>query len=318
MVLESHGKRYTLMGRIGDGAVGIVRKARDHQSGRFVAIKFLAPDPKYIDESSFDDVAERFRREGLRGAGLHHDNVVRVFTYDDNSDGACFSQRTVRNPFLIMEYVHGRTLESLIANLGPRPEGGCHITRQTLAIANDVVEALCHLHERRIIHRDVKPANVFVSTTAPGAVPSEVKLGDFGVTKWNDFLAATTTGTLTMSHQQNLGTLKYMAPEQALRPKDVTVRADMYSLGITLFELFTGAILPSPHHVYQVVNARGMRTSITGKLLALGIRRLSRFEESVFEPILDMFMSSTNRPTSKQITGRFEFWLERLPEPPAA
>jgi serine/threonine protein kinase len=312
LVLEASGKPYVLGGRIGNGAVGIVRKARDRASGRLVAVKFLAPDPKYIEPSAFDDVRERFRREGMRGAGLKNDNLVQVLAYEDNESGKCFKSRNVKNPFIIMEYVRGRTLESLIRNLGPTPTGGAHITRQTLSIASSIASALHHLHERKIVHRDVKPANIFISNSQVGAVPSQIKLGDFGVTKWGDFLSAMTTGKLTMSSQRGLGTLKYMSPEQAIRPSEVTVRSDMFSLGITLFELFTGSLLPGPHHVFEIVSARNMRGSITGKLSSLGVKRLAASEEAVFEQVLGMFMAASGRPTSKQTANRFEFWLERI------
>jgi len=312
LVFEAAGKSYVLEGKLGNGAVGVVRKARDRSSDRIVAIKFLAPDPKYIDIAAFDEVGERFRREGLRGAGLTHENLVEIVAFEDNADGSCFRSGHPKNPFIVMEYVRGRTLESLIHNLGRKEDGSVHLTRQTLSIASAVTKALLHLHERKIIHRDVKPANIYLSSIQPGVVPTQIKLGDFGVTKWGDFLAAVTTGTLTMSSQKGLGTLKYMSPEQAVRPKEVTVRADMFSLGITLFELFTGAVLPGPHHVFEIMTARNMRGTITGKLMALGVRRLSPSDEAVLEPVLDMFMAAGGRPTSKQMSGRFEFWLERL------
>ena len=309
---EAGDASYVLHGKLGNGAVGIVRKATKVGPDRLVAVKFLAPDPKYIEISAFDDVAERFRREGMRGAGLRHDNLVEILAYEDNQNGRCFRSRHPKNPFIVMEYIRGRTLESLIGKIGPHPDGGVHVNRQTLGIAAAITNALRHLHERKIIHRDVKPANIYISSIQVGALPSQIKLGDFGVTKWGDFLAALTTGTLTMSGQKGLGTLKYMSPEQAVRPKDVTVRSDMFSLGITLFELFTGAILPGPHHVFEIMTARNMRTSITGKLMALGLRRLTPFDETVLERVLDMFMAAGGRPTSKDMTGRFEFWLERL------
>jgi serine/threonine-protein kinase len=209
-----------------------------------------------------------------------------------------------------MDFVRGATLESLIRHLAGND--GVHINSQTLSIAAKVSRALLYFHERKIIHRDVKPANIYLSTGKRGVSPGQVKLGDFGVTKWGDFLASVTTGTLTMTSQQGLGTLKYMSPEQALKPKDVTVRSDMFSLGITLFELFSGAILASPHHVFEIMTARNMRTSITGKLIALGLPHMTRFEEAVFETVMELFGPASHRPTSKQLAPRFETWQERL------
>lgn len=304
------GHRYLLGGTIGNGAVGIVRRAKDLGSGRIVAVKFLAPDPKYILPEVFDDVAERFRREGERGAGLRHENLVEILAYSDNVRGECFDKTKMSNPLLVMEYVRGATLESLIKHF--RSSDEVHINRQTLSIAARTCRALLHLHERKIIHRDVKPANIYLSTVVPDAVPTSVMLGDLGVTKWGDFLASVTTGTLTMSTQQGLGTLKYMSPEQALKPKDVTVRSDMFSLGITLFELFSGSILASPHHVFEIMTARTMRSTITGKLLSLRLPRMSAFDEAVFETVLELFGPASHRPTSRQLAPRFEFWQERL------
>lgn len=302
---------YELQGKLGDGAVGLVRRAVCIEDGRQVAVKFLAPDPKYIDPSSFGDVADRFRREGERGANLRHENLVEILAYVENHDGEAFVSQAVRNPFLVMEFIRGRTLEAHIKNLETNRPPSC-INRQTLKIALGVTSALQHLHERKIVHRDVKPGNIFVSSTDNESVPGVVKLGDFGVTKWGDFRAAMTTGALTMSHQQGLGTIKYMSAEQAIRPKEVTVRSDMYSLGITLFELFSGRLLPSPHHAFEIRSARAMRTSITGKLQAVNVRGLSRFEEGIFEPILDMFLGAEGRPTSKLMVGRLSHWLEKL------
>jgi len=304
------GHQYLLGGTIGNGAVGIVRSARDLQSDRRVAVKFLAPDPKYILPEVFDDVAERFRREGQRGAALRHEHLVEILAYSDNERGESFRNPRIANPLLVMEFVRGATLESLIRHLGNSRE--VHLNPQTLSIAAKVSRALLYFHERKIIHRDVKPANIYLSTGVPRAVPAQVKLGDFGVTKWGDFLASVTTGTLTMSSQQGLGTLKYMSPEQALRPKDVTVRSDMFSLGITLFELFSGTILASPHHVFEIMTARNMRASISGKLLSLGLPRMTVFDETIFETVLELFGPASHRPTSKQLAPRFESWHERF------
>lgn len=212
-----------------------------------------------------------------------------------------------------MEYIQGRTLESLIKKIGSRSEPGTtHLTKQALAIASRICSALRYLHDRKIVHRDVKPANIFLSACSVGNIPSLVKLGDFGVTKWGDFLATAASGTLTVTKQQGLGTLKYMSPEQAVRPKEVTVRSDMFSLGITLFELFTGQILPSQHHVFEILMARMRHESIVGKLASLGIR--CPYEEAgTFEVVLDLFLTAPKgRPTSTAMAGRMEFLLERL------
>src|SRR5688572_4898486 len=89
---------YALRGRIGDGAVGLVRRAVNVEDGSEVAVKFLAPDPKYIEPANFGDVAERFRREGTRGANLRHENLVTVKRYIENTDGEAFVDGTIKNP----------------------------------------------------------------------------------------------------------------------------------------------------------------------------------------------------------------------------
>src|SRR5438046_1059611 len=98
---------FVLQGRLGDGAVGLVRKAVRASDGTAVAVKFLAPDPKYIEPDNFEDVAERLRREGQRGASLRHENLVTIHAYVENDEGEAFTNREVRNPFLVMELVRG-------------------------------------------------------------------------------------------------------------------------------------------------------------------------------------------------------------------
>jgi len=305
------GRKYVFGGLLGNGAVGIVRKAEDLETGRTVAVKLLAPDPKYIDVKAFGDVEQRFKREGLRGAHLRDENLVEIIAYEENVSGSCFDDGELRNPFIVMEYVRGRTLESLIKKVGSKPIEA-RVNFQTLSIAKRIASALRYLHECKVIHRDVKPANIFLSTVDEYHAPSMVKLGDFGVTKWGDFRASAVSGTLTVTKQQGLGTLKYMSPEQAVRPKEVTVRSDIFSLGITLFELFTGRILDSPHHVFEIMMARNSRDSVMGKMIALGVRA-SYADLDLFELVLDMFLGSPKgRPTSATVAGRLGTALERL------
>src|SRR3982751_2473359 len=108
-----HQRRYVLGGSLGDGAAGLVRKARG-EDDREYAVKFLAPDPKYIEESAFDDVAARFRREGERGVHLVHPHLLKIYSYCQNEEGNAFESDDPKNPFLLMEQIKGKTLESFI------------------------------------------------------------------------------------------------------------------------------------------------------------------------------------------------------------
>ncbi|QEG40439.1 serine/threonine-protein kinase [Roseimaritima ulvae] len=260
---------YKLSGKLGDGAVGIVRRASG-SSGKDVAIKFLAPDPKYIDPASFDDVASRFVLEGQRGSKLDHPRLVEIYGYSANLGGEDFASRTPANPYLVMELVRGKTLERYIRGTNPENVGKLNFSRDRLLIAIQLADALQYIHKKRMVHRDIKPANIFVSgSTNENNLPI-IKLGDFGIVKWGDFQQHLSTGMLTVTHQQGLGTMKYMSPEQSLDPKNITIKSDIYSFGITLYELLTGEILSSPHHVFQIMHARLTRGSTHARYATLG------------------------------------------------
>ena len=303
-----NGEEFSVEGAIGDGAVGIVRKARRKRDQKPFALKFLAPDPKYIDETVFDDVAVRFRREGERGAKLDHNSLLRIHAYVPNSGGDAFGGKGPVNPFLLMECVRGRTLEHFIRRSSQSGEQRLFsVTKDKLSIAVKICEALTYLHKQKLVHRDVKPANVFLSS---GTNPGSVKLGDFGIMKWGDFHASLATGALTATSQQGLGTLKYMSPEQAVRPKDVTNRSDIFSLGITLFELFTDQILLSPHHVFEVMNARLILGTTTSRYHQMGYA-LPSGSEVIAELLLDMHLRGiTRRPSIDKVLGRLQWSLE--------
>lgn len=271
-------------------------------------MKFLAPDPKYIDPRAFNDVATRFRREGQRGARLRHEHLIDILGYSDNEEGGAFKSGSPTNPFLIMEYIRGKTLEDYIRR-GRQNQGTFRLSRPKMGIAIQITHALEELRNSRLVHRDVKPANIFLSKTK-GKIGWLAKLGDFGVMKWGDFHASFATGTLTVTSQRGLGTLKYIAPEQALRPKEVTSRSDIYSLGITLYELFTSQVLASAHHVYEIANARRSRGTTTSRFFSLGIRLPDEYVD-VGEMILDMFLAVSGRPRIEGVRGLLEWEYER-------
>ena len=186
-----------------------------------------------------------------------------------------------------------------------------NVIPQTLYIAYAVANALVYLHKRKIVHRDVKPANIYLTKVKEDIIPTEVKLGDFGIVKWGDFRDSITSGSLTTTGQQNLGTLKYMSPEQALNPRGVDVRSDMYSFGITLFELFTNQILPNIFYVLQLAQQRSQRTNTVSRLYALGLGIIPEEFEGLFTRIYDMFARTpSNRPSSVDMAGTLQYYLD--------
>lgn len=206
------GNRYELGELIGYGGMAEVHRGRDVRLGREVAIKILradlARDPSFLN---------RFRREAQSAAGLNHPAIVAVYdTGEDEGPGGA------PVPFIVMEYVEGRTLRDIIKSEGPLPP------RRATEIAAEVAGALDFSHRNGLIHRDVKPANVMITGT--GAV----KVMDFGIARALSDNAATVTQTAAV-----IGTAQYLSPEQA-RGESVDARSDVYSSGCLLYELLTG------------------------------------------------------------------------------
>ncbi|HVM12491.1 MAG TPA: protein kinase, partial [Actinomycetota bacterium] len=199
------GDRYELGPVVGRGGMATVYRARDRVLHREVAVKVLQPqlarDQEFI---------ERFRREARAAAGLSHPNIVGV--HDHGSDGS--------DHFIVMEFVEGRTLAEVL------DEEGALETGRAIAIATDVAAALSAAHERGLVHRDVKPANILLTDRG------RVMVTDFGIARAATSQGLTMTGTV-------LGTASYLSPEQA-RGEPVDERSDVYSLGCVLYEMLTG------------------------------------------------------------------------------
>jgi serine/threonine protein kinase len=308
---EVNGEKYILGGELGSGAVGLVRKATRIKDNKYFAVKFLAPDPNALEEAIFDDVAARFQREGERGSMLNHPNLLKIYAYCSNKNGINFEAEYPINPFLLMERVTGKSLDIYIQKKLVSERSKFIVSREKLHIACQITNAISELHRSKLIHRDIKPANIFFFRNNNEELFPLVKLGDFGIVKWGDFHASLTTGVLTSTFQKGLGTLKYMSPEQAIAPKDLTVRSDIFSLGITLFELFTGQILASPHHVYEVMSARLTRGTTLSRYLLMNYT-IHQEDESIAELILDMHRrGQSGRPSIERVKGILEHEYEQ-------
>ncbi|HWB71740.1 MAG TPA: protein kinase, partial [Egibacteraceae bacterium] len=198
--------RYRLEERIASGGMAAVWRARDEVLARTVAVKILH------DHLAADDAfRERFRREAIAAAKLTHANVVGL--YDTGRDGHWV--------YLVMEFVDGVTLKDVISDVGWLEPG------QAAAIGEKVARALAYAHDRGLVHRDVKPANILV------AGDGTVKVADFGIAK-----AEEGEGDLTRTGMV-LGTAAYVSPEQVLT-QPVDGRADQYALACCLYEALTG------------------------------------------------------------------------------
>lgn len=195
---------------LGRGGMGAVYKARQPRLDRFVALKILAGERK-----SDPQFAERFEREARTLARLHHPNIVAIYEFGE----------TGGNFYLLMEYVDGVTLRQMLQTRKLSPE-------EALAIVPKICEALQYAHQQGVVHRDIKPENILLDKSG------QVKIADFGIAK----LVGQEAQTGLTQEQQVIGTPHYMAPEQVERPKTVDHRADIYSLGVVLYEMLTGEL----------------------------------------------------------------------------
>jgi tRNA A-37 threonylcarbamoyl transferase component Bud32/tetratricopeptide (TPR) repeat protein len=258
--------RYQVLAKLGEGGMGEVFLADDTQLQRRVAIKFLRA------ESEGDALArERLRREALAAAGLDHPFICKVYEIGD-ADG-----RT----FIIMEYLEGETLYAAARR-------DLLTVRQIVEIANELAQALEEAHARGIVHRDLKPSNVMLTKQG------HIKVMDFGLAKQNVESAATGAGsgaaTVLTDSWTRIGTPAYMSPEQVLGSV-VDGRSDIFSLGILLCELTTGA------HPFMRSDSATTMAAILRELPSSGRRQLNSIHG---------FDSLVRRMLAKTVTERVQ------------
>ncbi len=205
------GGRYELDGVVGRGGMAEVYRARDLRLDRVVAVKTLRED--LARDQTFQ---ARFRREAQSAASLNHPSIVAVYdTGEDNSGSS-------HVPFIVMEYVDGRTIRDLLR------DDRRLLPERALEITDGVLRALDYSHRNGIVHRDIKPGNVMLTRSG------EIKVMDFGIAR----AVADSQATMTQTAQV-IGTAQYLSPEQA-RGERVDFRSDLYSVGCLLYELLTG------------------------------------------------------------------------------
>ncbi len=208
------GGRYELGEMLGRGGMAEVRKGTDQRLGRTVAVKRLRTD--LASDATFQ---ARFRREAQSSASLNHPAIVAVY---DTGEETATDGSGVAQPYIVMEYVAGRTLRDIIR------EGRKILPERALEITSGVLSALDYSHRTGIIHRDIKPGNVMLTPSG------DVKVMDFGIARAISDASSTMTQTAAV-----VGTAQYLSPEQA-RGESVDSRSDVYSAGCLLYELLTG------------------------------------------------------------------------------
>ncbi len=212
---------YRIMEKLGEGAMGEVFKGLDTLLEREVAIKLLRPEL-----SNRPDIVERFRTEAVALARLNHTHIATLYSFLPHES----------QYFMVMELVRGESLAKLIERSGALP------WQQAVGLVSQALEGLEHAHRLGVIHRDIKPSNIMVTHIGV------LKVMDFGIARILEKARLTRAGHL-------IGTLEYMSPEQ-IAGRDTDARADLYSLGVVLYELVTGRVPFEASSDYDLIKAQ--------------------------------------------------------------
>lgn len=251
--------KYQILETIGKGAMGAVYKGRDEVIDRIVAVKVI--HPHLMDDGAGGDLKARFQQEAKAAARCLHQNIVTVFDYGVSDE----------TPFMVMEFVEGLDLKSLL-----RMSGAISV-HQSLEIIIQVLDALSYAHANGVVHRDIKPANVIVLDSG------QVKVADFGVARI-DSSELTNAGDM-------IGTPNYMSPE-GLRGAVVDSRSDLYAAALVLLELITGKRPTTGLVDYD---------SISEQMTQAGV------DESLRSRFMDLFVAALQPKPEKRVQTAKDF-----------
>ena len=275
--LAPHFPQLEILEQIGHGGMGVVYKARQTELDRIVALKILRPN--ISNDANF---AERFQREARALAKLNHPNIITIYDFG-RKDGLFF---------FIMEYVDGTNLRHV-------ERSGQLSPQEALCIVPQVCSALQYAHDNGVVHRDIKPENILITKSG------DVRIADFGLAKLAGIKdEAPLTGTW-----QVMGTPHYMAPEQFEKPTTVDHRADIYSLGVVIYELLTGE-LPLGRFLLPSEKAR-----IDVRLDEVVLRSLAKEPERRYQRVTDVAtaVDRASSPADKSLLEqKSSEWLTRL------
>ena len=282
---------YKILEKLGGGGMGVVYKAEDTKLKRTVALKFLPPDLTRDPEAK-----ERFVHEAQAASALDHNNICNIHEIGETDDGQMF---------IVMASYEGETLKSRIAN------GKLRIEEAT-DLAIQIAQGLAEAHQHGIVHRDVKPANILITKSGVA------KIVDFGLAKLSGATKVTKTGS-------TLGTVAYMAPEQ-LQASDVDARADIFSLGVVLYEMLTGKTPFRGDHeaalMYSIISEepeplQNYIAEVPSELIHIVSRALEKSPADRYKTMDDLSIdlrrlrretSRVSMPTFKQIVQRGFTW----------